>query len=343
VIEKRYQVFISSTYADLQEERALLMQVLPSMGCLPVGMDAHPAGGMTLSTIKKMIDDCDYYVALLGSRYGTLSPSGVSYTHVEYVYASTKQKPILVLMHDAPERRALELQERTMEGKLKFNDFRQLLMKGNCTRWGDAKDLEYAIRRALPTLIDAKPASGWVKATTLANPDTEKEVLALRERVMQLEQEREHMLSRQMQLVTPMAQGADLMEVSYRCKAYALGNCEDVAVKSHISWNDIFVSFAPYLSQMQSEDLMLAKISERVQETALADVQKLRPKAHAITDVQLAPFTFNTIKVQFRTLGLIRRQPKPGDNRQWWQLTSQGEHQMTSLLVVKKGRVAQTS
>lgn len=341
--EKRYQVFISSTYADLQEERALLMQVLPSLGCLPVGMDAHPVGGMTLSTIKKMIDDCDYYIALVGSRYGTLSPSGVSYTHVEYVYASTKQKPILVLMHDAPERRPLEFQERTMEGKLKFNDFRQLLMRGPNTRWTDTKELEYAVRRALPTLIDAKPATGWVRASTLSNPDTEKEMLALRERVMQLEQEREHMLSRQMQLVTPMAQGADLFEVAYRCKAYALGNCEDIAVKSLLSWNDIFICFAPYLSQMQPEELMLARINERVQEVALADVQKLRPKAHAVADVQLAPFTFNTIKVQFRTLGLIRRQPKPGDSRQWWQLTSQGEHQMTSLLVVRKGRLAQTS
>jgi len=343
VIDKRYQVFISSTYADLQEERALLMQVLPSLGCLPVGMDAHPAGGMTLSLIKKMIDDCDYYIALVGSRYGTLSPSGVSYTHMEYVYASTKQKPILILMHDAPERRPVEFQERTIEGKLKFNDFRNLLTRGANTRWNDAKELEYAVRSALPSLIDAKPASGWVRATSLANPDTEKELLALRERVMQLEQEREHMLSRQIQLITPLAQGLDKVELSYRCKAYALGNCEDVPVKSFLSWNDLFLSFAPYLSQMQSEDLMLAKINEKVQEIALADVQKLRPKAHAVTDVQLAPFTFNTIKVQFRTLGLIRRQPKPGDNRQWWQLTSQGEQQMASLLVVRKTRTVQAS
>lgn len=343
MIDKRYQVFISSTYADLQEERALLMQVLPSLGCLPVGMDAHPAGGMTLSLIKKMIDDCDYYIALVGSRYGTLSPSGVSYTHMEYVYASTKQKPILILMHDAPERRPVEFQERTIEGKLKFNDFRNLLTRGANTRWNDAKELEYAVRSALPSLIDAKPASGWVRATSLANPDTEKELLALRERVMQLEQEREHMLSRQIQLITPLAQGLDKVELSYRCKAYALGNCEDVPVKSFLSWNDLFLSFAPYLSQMQSEDLMLAKINEKVQEIALADVQKLRPKAHAVTDVQLAPFTFNTIKVQFRTLGLIRRQPKPGDNRQWWQLTSQGEQQMASLLVVRKTRTVQAS
>jgi hypothetical protein len=336
VTEKRYQVFISSTYTDLIEERSVLTQMLPSLGCLPVGMDVHPAGGMALTTIKKMIDDCDYYVVLLGSRYGSLSASGVSFTHVEYVYASTKQKPILVLMHDAPETRPSAFQERTAEGKLKFNDFRNMLMKGMTARWSDIKDLEAAIRQYVPVLIKTKPTPGWVKATQLSNPDQERELTILRQRLQELEMERDELLNRQVQAQGALAQGQDLFEVSYRCKAYALGNCEDVSLKSFLTWNDIFASFAPYLNQLQTEEFMLAKINERVQATALVDAQKLRAKAHAVTDVQLAPFTFNTIKVQFRTLGLVRRVPKPGDNRQWWQLTSAGEHHLTSLMVVRK-------
>jgi hypothetical protein len=305
-------------------------------------MDVHPAGGTALTTIKRMIDECDYYVVLLGSRYGTLSASGVSFTHVEYVYASTKQKPILVRMHDAPETRPADFQERTPEGRLKFNDFRQMLMKGMTARWTALKDLETAIRQYLPMLVKTRPMPGWVKAGNMASPDQEKELAALRSRIQELEMECDELLNKQVQAQGALSQGQDLFELSYRCKAYALGNCEDVNVKSFLSWNDIFASFAPYLNQPQTEEFLLAKINERVQASALPDVQKLRAKAHAVTDVQLAPFTINTLKVQFRTLGLVRRVPKPGDSRQWWQLTTAGEHHLTSLMVIRK-RVAQSS
>ncbi|MDP2229043.1 MAG: hypothetical protein Q8J78_16385, partial [Moraxellaceae bacterium] len=118
--------------------------------------------------------------------------------------------------------------------------------------------------------------------------------------------------------------------------AYAAGNCEEVPVRSHLSWNALFLSIAPYLSQPQHEDFMAAKIAERVQEVALKDVQASRPKTHAVTDIILAPLCLNTIKVQFRTLGLIRRIPRPEDTRAWWQLTAAGEQHMTSLTTVRK-------
>lgn len=338
--DKRYQVFISSTYADLSAERAVLTRVLPPLGCLPVGLDLHPQGGTAWNAIKKLIDDCDYYLLLVGSRYGSLSPSGVSYTHMEYVYAATKQKPILVLLHDSPETRPPEFQERTAEGRLKFNDFRQLLLKGMTARWSHEVDLEAAVRQQLPLLTKTKPMPGWVRATQVSNPEMEKEHAALKQRLAELEQERDVWIGKQVQS-QGLAHGADAFELNYRCKAYALGNCEDVMVKSTLSFNDLFASFAPYLSQPQTEDFVLAKLNERVQETALADVQKTRPKAHAITDVQLAPLTFNTLKIQFRTLGLIRRVPKPNDAKAWWQLTTLGEQNLATLLAVKRpGRPA---
>ena len=38
-MEKKYQVFVSSTYEDLQEERKKVMEALLQMNCFPVGMD----------------------------------------------------------------------------------------------------------------------------------------------------------------------------------------------------------------------------------------------------------------------------------------------------------------
>jgi hypothetical protein len=335
VSDKRYQVFISSTYSDLQEERAVLTQQLPLLGCLPCGLDLHPVGATAWNAIKKQIDECDYYIVLLGSRYGSLSPSGISYTHMEYVYASTKQKPILVLMHDTPETRPEAFQEKMPERRRQFSDFRQLLSKGLVAGWNDSRSLETAVRRYLPQIIKTHPSAGWVRATSLGSPEQAKEIERLKQRVAELEQEREQKAVQQSSALGALAQGQDLFEVSYKCKAYAAGNCEDVPAKSQLSWNAIFASFAPFLSQPQHEDFIAAKIAERVQEGALKDIQVTRPKTHAVTDVVIASLCFNSIKIQFRTLGLIRRIPRD-DSKIWWQLTAAGEQHLTSQLAVRR-------
>lgn len=339
--EKRYQVFVSSTYADLLEERAVLTQVLPMLGCLPCGLELSPGDTASAWTsIKKLIDESDYYILLTGSRYGTLSPSGVSYTHMEYVYAATKQKPILVLMHEAPETRTVELQEKTPEGRRQLNDFRQLLQKGFVARWSDVRNLDAAVRQYLPQLIKTRAMPGWVRANGVSNPELVREIETLKLRLEGLEQEREQWLSQQAVNLGPLSLGQDDFEIMYRCKAYAAGNCEDVPARSQLSWNAIFMSVAPYLSQPQHEDFMAAKIAERLQEVALRDVQAHRPKTHAVTDIVLAPLGFNTIKIQFRTLGLIRRVQRPEDSRTWWQLTAAGEKHLASLMTVRRDTVA---
>lgn len=336
VSEKRYQVFVSCTYSDLQAERRQLVQVLPSLGCLPVGLELNPAAVSAWTAIKKLIDESDYYILLVGSRYGSLSPSGVSYTHMEYVYATTKQKPILVVMHEAPETRPAELQEKTPEGRLKFKDFRQLLQRGMTVGWSDEHSLDMVIRQHIPQLIQSHPMPGWVRANQVSNPQLERENLTLKQRLAELEQERDQWLGKGDDSLGALAQGQESFEINYRCKAYAAGNCEEVMVRSQLSWNALFLSFAPYLSQPQHEDFIAAKIAERVQEVALKDVQSSRPKTHAVTDITLAPLCFNTIKVQFRTLGLLRRVPRPEDARAWWQLTTLGEKHMTTLMAVRK-------
>ena len=41
--DKRYRVFISSTYSDLKDERDRVFQTLLGMDCMPAGMELFPA------------------------------------------------------------------------------------------------------------------------------------------------------------------------------------------------------------------------------------------------------------------------------------------------------------
>lgn len=82
-MDKRYQVFVSSTYADLQKERDKVFQTLMGMDCIPAGMELFPAmDEEQFEFIKKIIDDCDYYLLIVGGRYGSLTEQGISYTQL---------------------------------------------------------------------------------------------------------------------------------------------------------------------------------------------------------------------------------------------------------------------
>ena len=84
-MKKKYQVFISSTYKDLVDERAAVTQCLLDMGCIPVGMEQFPASNMSqMDYIKMMLDDCDYYVLILAGKYGTIDSDGIGFTEKEY-------------------------------------------------------------------------------------------------------------------------------------------------------------------------------------------------------------------------------------------------------------------
>ncbi len=99
---KKYQVFISSTYADLVEERKKILDVLFMADCIPAGMEAFVAADTEqFEVIKKVIDLCDYYVLIIGKRYGSIHPdTGKSYTEMEYDYAIEQGIPVLVFAID---------------------------------------------------------------------------------------------------------------------------------------------------------------------------------------------------------------------------------------------------
>lgn len=103
-MDKRYQVFISSTYADLREERQRVIQALMEMDCIPSGMELFPAADEEQwEFIKRVIDDCDYYLLIIGGRYGSTTPEGISYTEKEYDYAIEKGIRVVALLHANPE------------------------------------------------------------------------------------------------------------------------------------------------------------------------------------------------------------------------------------------------
>ena len=92
-MNKKLQVFVSSTYTDLIEERQAAVQAILDAGHIPAGMELFKAGDKSqLETIYKWIDDCDIFMLIMGGRYGSIEEtSGKSYTQLEYEYVLDKK------------------------------------------------------------------------------------------------------------------------------------------------------------------------------------------------------------------------------------------------------------
>lgn len=94
-LKKRLQVFVSSTFLDLKKERQAAVSAILSAGHIPAGMELFTAGDQSqMDVIKQWIDESDVFLLILGSRYGSIeTKTGKSYTHLEYEYALSHNKP----------------------------------------------------------------------------------------------------------------------------------------------------------------------------------------------------------------------------------------------------------
>jgi hypothetical protein len=57
-MKRKLQVFISSTYSDLKEERQAAVEAILKAGHIPAGMELFTAGDKSqMTTIERWIDD----------------------------------------------------------------------------------------------------------------------------------------------------------------------------------------------------------------------------------------------------------------------------------------------
>ena len=96
---KKYQIFISSTYTDLIDARAKAMETILNIYHFPVGMEMFSAGDdEQWEIIKDTINVSNYYILIIGHRYGSTTDDGMGYTEKEYDYAKAKGIPILAFI-----------------------------------------------------------------------------------------------------------------------------------------------------------------------------------------------------------------------------------------------------
>lgn len=153
------------------DERQRVIQTLLDMGCIPAGMELFPAvDEAQLQFIKRVIDDCDYYVLIIGGRYGSTGIDGVSYTEKEYEYAVERGIKVLAFIHEDPNNIPLGKSDTEPDMRTRLSAFRKRVAQDRLVKfWRYAHELPGLVALSLANAIRQHPAVGWIRGDQVSS------------------------------------------------------------------------------------------------------------------------------------------------------------------------------
>ena len=367
-MDKRYQVFVSSTYTDLHKARQEVMRVLLELDCIPAGMELFPAADDDQWTlIKRVIDDCDYCIVIIAGRYGSVGPEEKSFTQLEYEYAISQKKPVIAFLHKEPGKLPADHTEKDPERVEKLEDFRQLAQKKMVRHWTTPAELGSAVSSSLVRLIKDNPATGWVKADSFPSQEATQEIRELRRQVAELKRALKTASTTAQKKTAPLAQGEDQFEIEYTFKAYGWDS-EPYSASYSVSWSQIFLRLARLMVDRASDSALKKELNRMTEEANIEALRKdgaskyscpeynpshrhlllgeeyhprsqddFHPQEFRPQEFSITSTTFDVIINQLLALKLIKKDGIDAlscDN--YWTLTPRGLTQMAELRAIRK-------
>lgn len=328
IMKKRYQVFLSSTYKDLIEERQQVTTALMKMDCIPAGMELFPAIDLDqFEFIKKVIDDSDYYFIMVAGKYGSISPdTGLSYTEMEYDYAVEKGLKIIALIYKDINQLTRDKIETDPEVAGKLEAFRQKISNIRLVNfWSTPSELPGHVAFNLTQTMTRFPAEGWVRARNATSEEMLIDINKLRKENAELKDK----LASQ----TPIIENLAELSSTYTLNGtytYARRGITGTNNWSYTcSWSEIFSMFAPSLISLKS--------NYDVKITIAANAVK-RESGAPQTNSRLDDSVFSVIKVQMLAYNLVdisSYNTVKGGTADFWKLTPLGHQKMIELMSVK--------
>ena len=315
----KYQVFVSSTYDDLKEERSQVIKAILEMGHIPVGMEMFSAADEEQwKIIARQIDETDYYVVIVGNRYGSMA-GGVSYTEKEYDYAVSKGVPALGFIVDASVDPLAKHTDKDDDKIAALAKFKAKVKQRPVGFWRTADDLHGKVSIALMKAFNTTPRVGWSRATSVVGPEAMQELSRLSRENAELRAQLD--LAQQQETADRRSHLQQRIET-----LKAIPKNLFIRERGKSTWDikvatDLFTLF----SQLAPE--MMVEVSTTHASTYLALMNKPDPK---LVTSPTGPIATNHVKMLFADLASLdlvepsKKKHQVADKDVYWSLTQEG-------------------
>lgn len=319
----KYQIFVSSTYEDLKEERDTIIKAILETGNIPVGMEMFSAGDeQQWELIKRQIDDCDYYIVVIAHRYGS-KDGPVSYTEKEYDYALSRKIPALgfVISDDAAwPKKKIDLDQET---QIALAAFKQKVRQKMVVLWKNADELHGKVAISLSKAFAAYPRQGWVRASDDMGQNVMNELSRLSRENADL---RTNIAAAEIESIASKTRYSDrvimaLVKNKFRISLFFVGD-DGWTPQGETSLFRIFNMIAPFFLVEIGTNSLTKKLAVQLRKDETKPGKKLR-KDHPLPSNKL-----QSLLGDFSTLGLIEPSPRQhpvSDEDQYWALTEFGK------------------
>lgn len=344
-MDKRYQIFISSTFEDLKEERQEVLKAVLELDHIPAGMELFPATDESAwELIKEVIDNSDYYIVIVGGRYGSMDEEGIGFTEKEYDYAAESSKPVVALLHKNPDNLKRKQTETDSAVWKKLCGFREKIKaKHTCAYWESSKELKAEVITSLSKITKRKPGTGWARADQLQTEESLKELIKLRSENEKLKSIIETQKTTPPKGTEDLIQGNEVVEYLYFTEL--LTHDEDIETYQYegsakISIDEVWAYISPELINESRDYIVRKRLLSCLQNTAEEYFDKTDQKNNILTkNFHISSETIDTFVIQFRALGLMMESVKKRgikDTHTYWALTPYGDYLMTKLRAIKR-------
>lgn len=308
-MNRKLQVFISSTFEDLRDERQAAVEGVLLARHIPAGMELFTAGDASqLEVIKQWIKESDAYLLILGARYGSIEPtSGLSYSEIEYDFAVANGLPHFALVLDDPaiERKHLAgLKRPSAEDAAKLSSFRLKVLSKSSKFVDNPDQIKLGIVQSLHEIESRPGLVGWLRSSEVRNDPQITEQLSalveanthLRESLEQSRQQLAESESRRSapEDLAPLESTISLsLEVYDRISdRYPYKWRPDKTVE--VGWRDLFGRIAIKLLAPTNDDTLNRAIAEEISEAVSSEKRR-----------QICQRDWETVKAQFLALDYV--------------------------------------
>ena len=255
---KRYQIFISSTYTDLQLERQAVLESVLKLRHIPVGMEHFVSTNEEqFNYIKRLLDETDYYIIIIGNRYGSQADDGISYTEKEFDYAVNLGIPVIACIHSKPDSLPVSKSDIEPDAVQKLDKFRDKVMHHRLVSyfsWESPSDLSAEVVVALVNTINDYPRPGWERVASYENSDLLNQINDLRiendEMKAQLGEEKQLNEQKYQIMQFPWNETRTFIGFSH------WADYKNISIPVSLTWSQIFSIFGPILLVQSDIDLI---------------------------------------------------------------------------------------